>query len=109
MSRIDRLREYAKDKGPSGASRDRANLDHYANRASENSQTAARATGKVSTNGKPTPGLDPPRVPSTGEVKLRDTSMQPKVSRGDARQTAKSDLNFVGSGSYLPKVRRGES
>jgi hypothetical protein len=96
MSRLDRLKEYAAERGPKGASRDQANLDHWERRASENSKIAPRATNKSM------------ELPSTGEVKLRPTSMAPS-RKGDARAEAKSDLNFVGSGSFMPKVRRGES
>ncbi|NPU12046.1 hypothetical protein HL666_14840 [Bradyrhizobium sp. 83002] len=37
MSRLERLREYKRQAGPSGESRDRSTLDYWANRASENS------------------------------------------------------------------------
>ncbi len=46
MSRIERLREYKKMSGPCGASRDKADLDYWANRASANSERPPRATNK---------------------------------------------------------------
>jgi len=42
----ERLRGYRDMKGPKGASRDKANLDYWAERASENSNNAHRATNK---------------------------------------------------------------
>lgn len=96
MSRIKRLKEYAAMKGPAGASTQK-NIDYWANRASENSAVAPRAKGG---------GM---KLPSTGgDMKIHDTSAKPS-RKGDPRKAAKQDLNFTGSSTYMPNVRRGES
>jgi hypothetical protein len=105
MSRIERLKEIQRMSGPAGASTEKS-ISYWSARASENSG-APRAKGKMSTNGRTERDLDLPRVPATGEVKLRDAAAKPS-RKGDPRETAKSDLNHVG-GSYMPRVRRGES
>ena len=99
MSRIDRLKEYAKPlraQNWQGASRDQSNIDRWSGRAEANSQLAPRATDK------------PMSLPSTGKrVSLRDTNMQPKVNRkaDAAMKAAKADPNHLGS-LYMRNVRR---
>jgi hypothetical protein len=100
MSRLERLREYARPSRPEnwqGAGRDQANIDRWSERASENSQVAPRAAkGEV-------------RVPDTGKrTELRDTAMSPRTSRKvDAamRGADEDDLNHVGS-PFMRDVRR---
>jgi hypothetical protein len=109
MSRISRLRdEYSKPtKGWQGQSREQGYIDRWSNRATAESQIAPRAAGTRSTNGEIAPDRDPPRVPSTGALANRDTSMRPREARKvDRLMSGKDDLNHVGSGSYLPEVRR---
>jgi hypothetical protein len=94
MSRIDRLKEYAKMAGPKGAGRDMANID-YSDRAEANSQLAPRAGDKM-------------KLQKTGKkVELRDTSMAPKTSRkvDNVMKAAKDDVNHVGS-SFMKSIRR---
>jgi hypothetical protein len=108
MTRLSRLKEYAAMQGPKGASRDEANLDYWARRASENSQIAPRAIGSRKNNGATTPDLDPPKLPSTGKgMKLRDTGSAPRFSRNAdaAMKAARADTNDVGS-SFMKQVRR---
>ena len=60
MSRQDRLKEYAAEKGPKGAGRDQKNLDYWSDRASKNSyhgsgdkgasDTGVRAEAKADKN-----------------------------------------------------------
>ena len=109
-NRLERLREYAKPlrkENWQGASRDEGYIDRWSDRASEESQIAPRAAGTRSTNGEVGRDLDPPRMPSTGAVANRDTSMRPREARKvDRLMAGDDDLNHVGSGSYLPEVRR---
>jgi hypothetical protein len=88
---------YLKDvlKGPSGIASDPKNLDYWSDRAEKNSLTATRAKG-----GK----MD---LPSTGgEVRNRSTSSQPKNFNRDPYDEARRDLNYSGSSTYMPNVRR---
>jgi hypothetical protein len=84
MSRQERCQEYAKAKGPHGASRDQKNLDHWAARAEQNSEVAPRASRKMD-------------LSSTGKrTALRDTGAAPFRSRSiDARMVAKDDMNIA--------------
>ena len=98
MSRQERCQEYAKAKGPHGASRDQKNLDHWADRATQNSEPAPRASSKMD-------------LASTGKrTALRDTGAAPFRSRSvDARMVAKEDMNIADDEfdtSYLPGIRR---
>jgi hypothetical protein len=98
MSRQERCQEYAKAKGSHGASRVQKNLDHWAARAEENSEVAARASRKMD-------------LPSTGKrTALRDTDAAPFRSRSvDARMVAKDDMNIADDEfdtSHLPGIRR---
>ena len=110
MSRLERLKGYSKplrSENWQGASRDEGYIDRWSGRASEESEIAPRAAGNPSTNGQVGRDLDPPRVPSTGALANRDTSMRPREARKvDRLMAGDDDLNHVGSGSYLPEVRR---
>ncbi|WP_426418477.1 hypothetical protein [Bradyrhizobium genosp. A] len=96
MSRLDRLREYAnpsRRENWDGESNDKANLDRWSKRASENSKLAPRAKGGEI------------KLPDTGsDVSLHDTEAKPRG--GDARAVAKADKNVVGDSSYLAGIRR---
>lgn len=89
MSRMQRLRDYKTEKGPKGESTMR-NINYWSNRATENSQLAPRAKKTMD-------------LPSTGEMKLSN-SAEPYVA--DPRREAKADLNFEGSKTFMPRVRR---
>jgi hypothetical protein len=106
--RQDRLDSYQHMKGPSGFSRDQADLDYWSKRASENSQIAPRATGSMANNGAREPKLDVPDLHSTGKkTELRSTESKPLARHSiDARMQAKSDRNFSGSSTYMRGVRR---
>jgi hypothetical protein len=98
MSRQERCQEYAKAKGPHGASRDQKNLNHWAARAEQNSEVAPRAPRKMD-------------MASTGKrTALRATDSLPFRSRSiDARMVAKDDMNIADDEfdtSYLPGIRR---
>jgi hypothetical protein len=95
MSRQDRVRQYAKpQRGPHGAGRTQANLDYWADRATENSEIAPRASRKMN-------------LPGTGKMGVRSSDMGPKVSRKvEARMAATSDMNVAGDDTYMPGVRR---
>jgi hypothetical protein len=98
MSRIDRLKEYARPNRRAnwnGAASDQKNIDRWSDRAADNSKIAPRASdGEM-------------KLPATGkQVELRDTSSAPRYSRNaDARMVAKDDVNHVGS-SYMRGIRR---
>jgi hypothetical protein len=95
MSRIDRLKEYAKPKGPHSAGRDQKNIDYWADRASENSNQATRATDHDI------------KLPSTtSRQPMRSTKSAPRTDAEiDARMRGKDDLNHEGS-DYMKSVRR---
>ncbi len=98
MSRLDRLKEYAKPTRAGnwqGAGRDQANIDRWTDRAADNSKIAPRATDKAM------------ELPATGKrQELRDTSMSPRTSRQiDARMAGKDDPNHFGS-DYMKSIRR---
>jgi hypothetical protein len=98
MTRISRLKEYAKPLSPQnwqGCSRDQNYIDRWSDRAEANSQLAPRASDKM-------------RLQKTGKrVELRDSSAAPKVSRkiDNVMKAAKADVNHVGS-LYMRNVRR---
>jgi len=100
MSRIVRLREYAKptrEANWQGAGRDQANIDRWSDRATDNCKLAPHATG-----------LDVrAEAHSTGrQTDLRDTRKQPRTSRKvDAAMRGDDDLNHVGS-SFMAGTRR---
>jgi hypothetical protein len=100
MSRIDRLKEYAKPLSPQnwqGCSRDQSYIDRWSRRA----ETLSDGAEHRASDGKM-------KLQNTGKrVSLRDTSMQPKVSRkADAAMKAgRDDVNHYGS-SYLKSIRR---
>jgi hypothetical protein len=89
-----RLREYERPQNSvSGFSSSKKDLAYWAKRASDNSETATPASGKMnlhSTGGAPS---------------LRSTSSPPKDFNADPYKAAKADLNSVGS-SYMRGVRR---
>jgi hypothetical protein len=100
MSRIERLKEYARPLRPEnwqGAGRDQANIDRWSARASENSDGADHrgSDGEM-------------KLPSTGRrQESRPTEMGPLVPRkiNSVMVDAKSDLNHEGS-DYMKSVRR---
>ncbi|WP_043159325.1 hypothetical protein [Bradyrhizobium sp. Ai1a-2] len=97
MSRQERLKEYANPRREAnwdGAASDKANLDRWAARASENSAIAPRArSGEV-------------RLPDTG-MNVHDSAAPPRRDRGvDARMKAKADLDTDGGSSYMRSIRR---
>ena len=112
MSRVDRLREYAKPLRPEnwqGAGRDQPNIDRWSDRATDNSKLAPRATG-----------IDETVMPhSTGKsMGMRDTASAPRAARsadramvaeednpGDRRAAAKADKNTYDA-PYLRGIRR---
>ncbi|MGB6400471.1 MAG: hypothetical protein WBF73_33020 [Bradyrhizobium sp.] len=105
MSRLERLREYARPtrrENWRGAGRDQGNIDRWSERASENSEIAPRASDK------------PMDLPSTTnrQLGLRSTKSAPRTDAAtdarmvDARTAAKDDTNFVGDSSYMRGVRR---
>ena len=83
------------NKGPGGFSSSKKDLDYWAKRARDNSETATRAKGgKMS-------------LPSTGgEPSLRSTSSKPKGFSGDPYAKARSDTNHAGDSSYMRGIRR---
>lgn len=90
VMREDRLKHVLD--GPSGASRDPANLKHWSDRAEGNSKLAPRAR--------------------SGEMRLPDTDAPSgtpwkQSHKGDMRATAKADKNDLGS-SHMPGVRRSQ-
>jgi hypothetical protein len=94
MSRTTRIRdEYSKpDSNPNGASRDKANLDYWADRAASNSQLAPRASNGPMTlhnAAEPQPGGSPG-----------------KPFSGDARAAGKQLDHEPGATKYMPKARR---
>jgi hypothetical protein len=97
MSRQDRLKEYAKplrSENWQGAGRDQENIDRWSARASDNSQIAPRASD------------GPMKLPST-KVTMRDTSMKPYRSQGEAmRKEALADTNIAGDSPFLRSVKR---
>jgi hypothetical protein len=100
MSRISRLREYAKptrEANWQGASRDQANIDRWSERAAENSDGADHrgSSGEV-------------KLPDTGKrMDVRSTKSAQRTSAEiDARMRGKDDLNFVGDSSYMAGIRR---
>jgi hypothetical protein len=101
MSRMDRLKEYAKSLRPEnwqGETNDKANIDRWSARATNNSQLAPRATG-----------IDETVMPhSTGKsMDTRSTTAAPREARSvDKRMVAKDDMNNVGDSPYLRGVRR---
>jgi len=100
MSRIERLKEYAKPLRPEnwqGETNDKANIDRWSRRATSESRIAPHATG-----------IDETVMPhSTGKsMGMRDTAMSPRTSRKvDAAMRGADDLNHVGS-SYMAGIRR---
>ncbi len=94
VSRVDRLKSYAKMEGPAGAGRDQSNIDYWSRRAEANSQLAPRASD------------GPIKLPKTN-VTTRDTSGK-RYNAGpiNARMVAKQDENFAGSSPYMKGVRR---
>jgi hypothetical protein len=101
MSRMDRLKEYAKPLRPQnwqGETNDMANIDRWSGRATANSHLAPRATG-----------IDETVMPhSTGKsMDMRSTTTAPREARNvDKRMVAKDDMNNVGDSPYLRGVRR---
>jgi hypothetical protein len=95
MSRIDRLKEYAKQIGPKGAGRDQSNLDYWARRPERNSELAPRArSGEI-------------KLPDTNKPEMRDSDARPYNARHvSARMIAKDYLNVIGDSPYLRNVRR---
>ena len=94
VSRIDRLKSYAKMEGPKGAGRDIENIEYWQRRASQNSdgdQHRARS--------------GPIRLPDT-DVTVRDTAAKPYNARHiNARMVAKADKSDLVS-TFMPGVRR---
>ena len=90
-----RLREYSRpQESVSGFSSSKKDMSYWSKRASDNSETATRATNKAMS------------LPDTGgKVSNRSTSSPPKGFGGDPYKKAKADLNSVGS-SYMRGVRR---
>jgi len=109
MSRLERLKGYSKptrEANWSGRSTEE-DIARWSRRATTESRLAPRAAGNTATNGEIAIGRDPPHLPSTGAVANRDTSMRPREARKvDRLMAGDDDLNHVGSGSYLPEVRR---
>ena len=100
MSRMDRLKEYAKPLRPEnwqGASRDMDCIDRWSDRATDESHIAPRASS------------GPMDLPSTTsrQMGLRSTKSAPRTSAEiDARMAGKDDQNFVGSSAYMRGIRR---
>jgi hypothetical protein len=98
MSRIDRLREYARPASPKnwcGASRDEKYIDRWSERAHQESDGYKHRASD-----------GPMELPDTGKMKLRETSMRPLVRDADrVERDARADLNHVGS-LYMRYVRR---
>jgi hypothetical protein len=97
MSRISRLKEYAKPtSGPQGATHgDIKRIEPWSDRATANSQLAPRASD------------GPIKLPDTGKVTTRDTASKPFASRNvDQAMAGKGDLNHVGGSDYMKSVRR---
>src|SRR6266851_726302 len=99
MSRQDRLKEYAKPLRAAnwqGAGRDQANIDRWADRASENSKLAPRASkGEM-------------QLHDTGKaMAMRSTTSRPYRRDGDGViDQARSDMNIEGDSKYLAGIRR---
>jgi hypothetical protein len=99
MSRQDRLKQYSDPVRPEnwrGAGRDIENINRWSDRATENSITPKNVDKFRAKGGE----MD---LPSTGEIRVKPTTGR----GGDQREEAKADKNFVGDGTYYPKVRRG--
>ncbi|MCP3382858.1 hypothetical protein NLM31_21050 [Bradyrhizobium sp. CCGUVB4N] len=109
MSRLDRLREYSRPtrrENWDGESCDKANLDRWSQRATENSKVAPRARGGAmrlpdtdsdGRGGKITAGAE------SGVGRLQKAAHADK----DARAAAKADTNHASSESdYLASIRR---
>jgi hypothetical protein len=99
MSRLDRLKEYAKpNSGPKGATHGRQDrVDYWSNWATENSAIAPRASD------------GPMQLPDTGKVKLHSTKSSPRtLAEIDRHMARKDDLNHVavGGSDYMKSVRR---
>jgi hypothetical protein len=98
MSRIDRLKEYAKptrEANWNGAGRDQANIDRWSERATDNSKLAPRATNHEI------------KLPDTdAKQQLNDTKSSPRThAEIDERMRGRNDLNHEGS-EYLKSIRR---
>jgi hypothetical protein len=92
--------------GPKGAGRDEKNIAWWQARASENSDGHKhRAAGKKLTSDTSV-NFDPPKVPFTGEQKLRSTSAPRRGKGDDPRAEAKSQMHQRFESSYLAGVRR---
>jgi hypothetical protein len=97
MSRLERLREYAKpQKGAHGSASYKPNIDYWSERATANSLQGTRAKD------------GPMELPSTGKkMATRDTEMKPRSSRKIDRQMAgRDDPNRIGDSDYLKGIRR---
>jgi hypothetical protein len=98
MTRDSRLREYANPvrRGNwNGAASDKANLDRWSERASENSKVAPRAKGGAM------------KLPDTDKMDVHSTADAPRRDKdADARAVAKADKNFAGDVSFMAGVRR---
>lgn len=94
MSRQDRLKDYAKPRSLAGT-HDKALIQPWIDRASENSKLAPRARkGEM-------------KLPDTEKMDLHSTSDAPRHDKDtDKRAVAKADKNFVGDSSYMAGVRR---
>ena len=116
MSRTDRLKkEYSnplhgqRDGKYFGSASDKQNLAEFSARATANSQLAPRAKGPVHGGPPGTHGMDAPKLPSTGEVKLRSTAAKPKIAHRLDRLMAGTDpgdKNTAGGSSYMRGIRR---
>jgi hypothetical protein len=111
MSRESRLKEYARPLRPEnwqGAGRDQANIDRWSERATKESQIAARALGPVHGGPLGTKDQDLPSLPSTGKrQESRPTAMGPREPRNiNKRMRGEDDLNHVGESNYMAGIRR---
>ena len=100
MSRIDRLKEYAKParkENWSGASRDMANIDRWSDRAHDESDAVEHRASTRKT----------PKLQDTGTARVHSSSKPPRHDPAvDARMVAKRDTNTAGLTGYARGIRR---
>jgi hypothetical protein len=97
MGRRERLKEYANPVAKRnwvGESCDKANLDRWSERATENSKRAPRARGGEI------------KLPDT-DVSLHDTAAKPRRDKDvDKRAVARADTNTDDGSSFMRGIRR---